>query len=205
VEKASQSSPSGTSSRPVSAGAGRSAATYGSRFGQRKSNRPCLRDASTLPLTPLPVPSCGSRTSGGTTCVSATSSAAAADPRLSRSILSAPAARRRRHSHRILNSESSVAPLSIEARAPGRALSALRPGVASRRGTSGASTASALGLCAQPAYTRFVPAVTKCCLRRSCLSAHKVDRCRLRSSLSLAANPSGFTSGSGAGPGSAHG
>jgi hypothetical protein len=130
VEKASQSRPSGTSSRPVSAIVSRSAATRRGRFAQRESNGPCLRDASTLPLTPPPVPSCGSRTSGGATSVSATSSAAPTDRRLSRSTLSARAVRRRRHSHRILSSDSSVAPLSIEARAPGRALSALRPGLA---------------------------------------------------------------------------
>jgi hypothetical protein len=51
----------------------------------------------------------------------------------SRSTLSARAARRRRHSHRNPSSDSSVAPLSIEARAPGRALSALRPGMAVQR------------------------------------------------------------------------
>ena len=111
-------------------------ATRRSRFGQRESNAPCLCDASTLPLTPPPVPSCGSRPSAGATSASATSSAApAAGRRLSRSTLSARGARRRRHSHRNPSSDSSVAPLSIEARAPGRALSALRPGVAVQRMT----------------------------------------------------------------------
>ena len=53
-----------------------------------------------------------------------------------------------------------AAPLSIEARAPGRALLALRPS-GSRRGTSGASSASAMGLCAQSAYSTFVRRVTR--------------------------------------------
>jgi hypothetical protein len=54
-----------------------------------------------------------------------------------------------------------VAPVRLEARASVRALSALRPGLAVGEETFGASTASALGLCAEPAYTKFVRRVTK--------------------------------------------
>lgn len=54
-----------------------------------------------------------------------------------------------------------VAPVRLEARASGRALSALRPGLAVGEETFGASTASALGLCAESAYTKFVRRVTK--------------------------------------------
>ena len=54
LEKASQSRPSGASSRPAAADVRRAATTGKRRFGQRGSKCPCLRDGSILPLTPPP-------------------------------------------------------------------------------------------------------------------------------------------------------
>jgi hypothetical protein len=66
-----------------------------------------------------------------------------------------------------------VAPVRLEARASGRALSALRPGLAVGEETFGASTASALGLCAGPAYTKFVRRVTKLPCAQLLRAAHR--------------------------------
>lgn len=95
---------------------------------------------------PAPVSSCAAQPSAGATSTSPPNPSAPAVGRpLSRSTISARSARLRRHSHRILISNSSVTPLDRGARAPGRALSSTQTRCGRRRGSS-ASAASALGL-----------------------------------------------------------
>jgi len=173
VEKATQSSPSGTTSRPTAAAAPQSEVTRRRRFGRRESKRPCFRDASIL----LVMTAAAGAEAGTRSRLRLAADSESSPPRAPLAV-----ARLALLSQRSADSASQF-PLGAvfgdawvlaglcglthlfassldrgKSTRTGSLGTQARCG--SRRGTFGASTASALGLCAQPAYTRFVRTVT---------------------------------------------